>query len=506
MVIGGTPGGVAAAVTAAQLGHDVTLVEYHSRLGGMAASGLGWSDIEDKRLVQGIFREFVARVNAYYIEKYGADSEQVKLCKGGYHYEPSVAEHIFNIMVAEQPRITVLKGHILTGAETISGRLVAVTVKSRESGRVQTLEAPVFVDATYEGDLVAASGAEFRLGREAREAFGEPHAGHIYHAPGGERIGGTGAGDSRLPAFTFRIPLSRAPENRTPLKEPEGYDRNRYVGYFEDLKSGRFGKNLFTVVFTVRRLPNDKVELNMKPKTLGFVFAEENKGYIEGDWTARERITKQIRDLSLGLLWFLQSDPDVPENARTMARTYGLCADEFPENGNFPFQLYVREGRRLVGEYTLSERNITEQPGLASERFHSDAVAAGNYPIDSFPTQKRQPGDTIVLEGYLGMLLAITKPYQYPYRIMVPKKVDGLIVPVPASATHVAFSSLRMEPTWMALGQAAGIAAHLSLHHVIELRDVPTGELQAELRKQGAVIEIPGPTEGANAGVSTAKD
>lgn len=492
VVVGGTPGGIATAVTAARLGEEVVLVEYHRRIGAMSASGLGASDIERREMIQGFFREFVDRVHGHYVAAYGADSENVRLCKDGYWYEPSVAEKIFESFVSEQRSLTVLKYHQLESAEVKDGRVVAVTVKDRASGKTRTLRGKVFADATYEGDFLAAAGAEFRLGRESRDEFGEPHAGHIYNVPGGERIGGTGAGDQRLPAFTFRIPLSSNPSNQVPLTAPPaGYDRTRYLGYFDDLKSGRFGNDLTKIAFTIRRLPNEKIELNMKPTPLGFVFAEENVGYIEADWPERERITANIRNLSLGLLWFLQHDAEVPENARATALKYQPCRDEFPEYDHFPFQLYVREGRRLVGEFTLSERNITAQPGLASERFHPDAITVGEFPIDSFPTQKRQPGDDRVLEGYLGMLSKITRPYQIPYRVMIPKKMDGLIVPVAASTTHVAFSSVRLEPTWMALGQAAGTAAHLAIKHDVELRKVPIAELQSLLRGQGAVLEIP---------------
>lgn len=492
VVVGGTPGGIATAVTAARFGHTVTLVEYHRRLGGMSASGLGASDIENRAMIQGFFREFVDRIKAHYVAAHGADSEQVKLCKSGYWYEPSVAEMIFESFIAEQPSLTVLRHHELEDAETKDGRLVAVTVKDRSTGAQRTLRAAVFADATYEGDLMAAAGADFRLGRESRDEFGEPHAGHIYNIPGGGRIGGTGAGDHRLPAYTFRIPLSSNPDNQAPLTAPpDGYDRGRYLGYFDDLKGGRFGDNLTTIAFTIRKLPNDKIELNMKPTPLGFVFAEENAGYIEAGWPERERITAKIRNLSLGLLWFLQHDAAVPENARVTALKYHPCRDEFPDYDHFPFQLYVREGRRLAGEYTLSERNISEQPGLASERLHADAIGVGEFPIDSFPTQRRQPGDTVVLEGYLGMLKGITRPYQIPYRIMIPQRIDGLIVPVPASTTHVAFSSIRLEPTWMAMGQAAGAAAHLAIRHGLDLRKVPVNELQTLLRGQGAVLEIP---------------
>jgi hypothetical protein len=489
VVIGGTPGGIATAVTAARLGHKVTLVEYHRHLGGMSASGLGASDIEHREMIQGFFREFVDRVKAHYVAAYGENSEAVKLCKDGYWYEPRVAELIFESFINEQPGITLLKHHQLVSADSKNGRVVSVTVLNRSTTKEQQLKAKVFADATYEGDLIAAAGAEFRLGRESRDEFGEPHAGHIYNVPGGERISGTGEGDKRLPAFTFRIPLSSNPANQVPLTSPPpGYDRSRYLGYFDDLKGGKFGNNLTTIAFTVRKLPNDKIELNMKPTPLGFVFAEENAGYFEGDWTERESITAKLRNISLGLLWFLQHDPEVAENAHVTALKYQPCLDEFTDYNHFPFQLYVREGRRLVGEFTLSERNITEQPGLASERLHDDAIAVGEFPIDSFPMQRRQPGDTVVLEGYLGMLGKITKPYQIPYRIMVPKRVNGLIVPVPASTTHVAFSSVRLEPTWMAMGQAAGVAAHLAIKRDVELRAVPMKEMRAELEKQGAVL------------------
>jgi hypothetical protein len=492
VVCGGTPGGIATAVTAARLGHPVVLVEYHRHIGGMSASGLGASDIEDRALIQGLFREFVDRVRAYYMDAYGANAEAVKFCRDGYWFEASVAEKVFERLIAEQPMIRVLKYHQLECAETKNGKVASVTVRNRATGQQTTLTGKVFADATYEGDLLAAAGAEFRLGRESREEFGEPHAGHIYNVPGGEWLGGTGAADKRLPAYTFRLCLSSNRENQVPFSTPPAdYDRGRYLGYFDDLKRGRHGTNLTTVAFTIRVLPNDKIDVNMKPTPLGFVFAEENTGYIESDWAGRERITAKLRNLSLGLLWFLQNDPEVPENARATARQYHLCRDEFTDNDHFPFQLYVREGRRLVGEYVLSERNTTEQPGLVSERRHADAIAVGEFPIDSFPTRKRQPGDTRILEGYLGMLRGITRPYQIPYRIMVPKRVNGLIVPVAASTTHVAFSSVRLEPTWMALGQAAGVAAHLSLKQGIELRHVPIEELQSVLRQQGAVLDIP---------------
>lgn len=493
VVIGGTPGGIATAVTAARLGHKVALTEYHGHLGGMSSSGLGKSDIEHRPMIQGIFREFVDRVKQHYVERHGEGSEAVRLCRDGYFFEPSVAEAIFDAMVAEQPGITVLKRHRLEGVTARDGRLVAVELADRDTGRRRTLRATFFTDATYEGDVYAAAGADFRLGREGRDEFGEPHAGHVYFDwRNHQRLGGTGQGDARLPAYTYRLCLATDPKNQVPVTKPEDYDRRRYLGYLDDWRSGRFGKSHpARIALSIAPIPNAKTDVNMNPRGLGFVFVEENAGYVEGSWQQREAICQRLRNLTLGLLWFLQHDAEVPEEARQLALAHQLPRDEFTDNGHFPFQLYVREARRLVGAYTLTEANITEQPDLESRRFHDDAIAVGEFPIDSFPIQKRQPDDDRVLEGYLCMLHKITRPYQIPYRIMIPKQLEGLIVPVAASTTHVAFSSIRLEPTWMAMGQAAGVAAHVALSQGTSLRNVPMQRVQSLLRKQGAVLEPP---------------
>jgi hypothetical protein len=240
---------------------------------------------------------------------------------------------------------------------------------------------------------------------------------------------------------------------------------------------------------SVTELPNRKIDANINPRPLAFVFPEENDGYAEGDWDARERISLRHRYLTLGLLYFLQNDPAVPLAQREMAQQYCLPKDEFADNGHFPFQLYVREARRLVGEYTLTEHDVTCQEGTATASSCEDSIAAGEFPIDSFPCRKRRPGDTRVLEGYLCMLDHITQPYGIPYRIMIPRTIDGLIVPVAASATHVAYSSIRMEPTWMAMGQAAGTAAAVAIEQACSPRSVPITRLRQILRADGQVLE-----------------
>ncbi len=504
VVLGATPGGIAAAVAAARLGQSVSLIEYHRHIGGMAASGLGKSDIEHRELIGGLFREFTERVLATYVARHGADSDNVRLCDDGYYYEPSVAEAVFERMVGEQPGIGLHRGARLTDVACSDAAVTAITVVDRCSGRPTTIHGRQFIDATYEGDLFAAAGAAFRLGREARDEFNEPHAGVVYYDYQDGRFlpGTTGAADARLPAYTYRLCLTTDPANAHPLTEPPpSYDRSEYVGYFDDLAAGRLsgpktlkpGRGYNPAHFdtlmralSVTEIPNRKTDVNINPRPLGFPFPEENRGYIEGDDATRHRIRRRHRDLSLGLLWFLQHDEQVPAEHRRIANGYHLPRDEFTDNGHFPFQLYVREGRRLVGEYTLTEHDMT-----TGSRRHQDSIAVGEFPIDSFPCRKRRPTDTQVLEGYLGMLDALTRPYEIPYRIMIPVEVENLIVPIAASTTHVAYSSIRMEPTWMALGQAAGTAAHLTLRRNVTPRRVPMGELWRQLAAQGQIVSIP---------------
>ncbi|QDU97970.1 FAD-dependent oxidoreductase [Lignipirellula cremea] len=530
VILGGTPGGMAAATAAVRLGRRTALVEHHDHLGGMTASGLGKSDIENRSLIGGLFAEFIARVRRHYHDRYGLASVEMQQCQDGYYAEPAVAGAALEQMLRsrgpqddrphasakEGEPLVVLTGHRLQSALTIDARLSQITIVNRRSGETRTLAAPVFIDATYEGDLYAAAGAEFRLGRESREEYGEPHAGVVYFDYQQRQFlpGTTGEADDRLPAYTYRLCLATDVRNAAPLtRPPENYDRRPYLGYFDDLAAGRLGGpkqfkpgrgyhpahfNTLVRALSVTELPGGKTDVNINPRPLGFPFPEENRDYVSGDDAARTRIAQRHRELTLGLLWFLQQDAQIPLEQRELARQYHLPRDEFTDNDHFPFQLYVREARRLAGEYTLTEHDITSG-GQAGSSSHADRIAVGEFPIDSFPCRKRQAGDRVVLEGYLGMLDYITRPYEIPYRIMIPQRIEGLIVPVAASTTHVAYSSIRMEPTWMALGQAAGVAAHLSILHQQPPRSVPLQELQELLRQQGQVLEhAPGGNVGSD--------
>lgn len=488
VVIGGTPGGVAAAVTAARYGHTVALVEYHNHLGAMSASGLGKSDITTRPAIAGFFKEFVDRVLAHYTQTYGPNSKQVEFCRDGYYYEPSVAERIFDEMVAEQKGIRVLKLHRLDEVSRKGTAVVGCRVVNRTTGESIELRGRVFVDATYEGDLAAYAGADYRLGRESRAEFDEPHAGVIYmdHTTRSLLPGTTGLGDDRLVAYTYRLCLTTDPDNQVKPTKPANYDRTRYLNYLKDLELGRLKSAL--LAFSIAPIPNEKTDVNMKPWPLGFPFAEENTGYPEADWEERELISQHLREITEGLFYFLQNDPDVPEKDRAEANRYGYAKDEFTDNGNFPWQLYVREARRVVGEYTLTENDMVLAPESGRSPIFEDAVSCGEFPIDSFPTRKYEPGHEEALEGYILMLNRFTSPYQIPYRALIPKRVDNLIVPVAVSSTHIAFSSVRMEPAWMALGQAAGTAAHLAIKTDSRPRDIEVERLQVLLLEGGQVL------------------
>jgi len=506
VVYGGTPGGVASAISAARLGRSVALVEYHKHLGGMTTSGLGKSDIETREAIGGLFVEFTRQVKEYYVEKYGPSSENVKLARDGYYYEPSVAQKVMDAMVARESRIRVLAHHRLEEAIRSGNRLSAIRVRDRSTGQTLELRGGVFIDGTYEGDLLAFAGARYRLGRESRAEFNELHAGVVYQDYETRTFlaGTTGEGDGRIPAYTFRLCLTTDPAKSRPLTvPPPGYDRNHYTGYLDDWRSGRFappkvmkdGVGYFAPTFntvvraiSIAELPNRKTDVNMNPRALGFPFAGINYAYPEADWEERERITARIRNLTIGLLYFLQNDPEIPSEHRKLANQYNFARDEFADNDNFPFQLYVREARRLVGLYTLSENDTIVGPELGRTRIHEDSIAAGEFPVDSFPVRRREPGHNVALEGYIFMLDNLTRPYQIPYRVMVPETVDGLLVPVAASTTHVAFSTVRLEPTWMAMGQAAGAAAHLALAARAEPRTVSPALLQRLLLTRDHVI------------------
>jgi hypothetical protein len=505
VVIGGTPGGVMAAVAAGRMGHTAVLVERTEHVGGLPANGLGATDIATRGATGGLFLEFVGRVKKHYVESYGANSQQVKDCSDGYHFEPSVAERVFEQMLAEvAPEVTVRKRRQFDArAEdvTLDGAKVArVRVTNRDGGAVEEYAGRVFVDATYEGDLAAAAGAPFRTRREGKAEYNEPLAGRVYKQwrtqPTELGEGSTGEGDDTIQAFNYRVCLTRDPKIRVPVEKPASYNRAEFASMVEDVRLDRWTNKdakrggeqavdgIGRIVNMVT-LPNGKTDANNQHAAfISTDLPEENYPWPTADWAWRDGFAKRLRDYTLGLIWFAQNDPELPEDFRERCREWGLAKGEYEDNQNFPRQVYVREGRRIEGEHLFTAHDALPTKAGGRPPLYRNSVTASHYALDSHAHRKREPG-RVHLDGFLSHP---TRPYTVPYGVIVPKKVDNLLTPVPVSGTHIGFSTLRMEPCWMALGQAAGVAAVLSIRDDVTSRAVNTEKLQDELLRQRAVL------------------
>ncbi|MBN8525895.1 MAG: FAD-dependent oxidoreductase [Planctomycetes bacterium] len=499
VIVGGTPGGICAAIAAARQGLSVLLLERTTHVGGLPANGLGATDIATRALSGGLFRTFVERVKAHYVATYGADSEQVRVCSDGYHFEPSIGEKVLLGMLAEQPRIEVRLRRqfdaLAANVERVDGRLSAVRVTDLATGRIETCAGRAFVDATYEGDLAHAAGVPWATRREGTADYHEPRAGRFYQAWGDPAIGdgSTGVGDDTIQAYNYRLCITSDPANRVEIRKPEGYDRAEYASLAEDLRLDRKpglhrGEAEWDGIGRITNivwLPNGKTDANNQH--LAFIstdLPEENWPWPTADWAWRDRFASRLRNYILGLFWFMQNDPEVPESFRRNAARFGLARDEYADNGHFPRQVYVREGRRILGEHCfIAQDALPTAPG-ARPPIHPTAITASHYAIDSHAVHKREAGRAH-LDGFLSLG---TKPYTVPYGVIVPRTVDNLWAPVPVSASHLGFGTLRMEPCWMVLGEAAGAAAALALRFGVAARTVPIERLQRELIAHRAVL------------------
>lgn len=479
VVIGGTPGGIATAVRAAREGLSVLLVNHTQHLGGFITSGAGGWEAPYDGLRSPLYAEMLRNTAEHYRKAYGENSPQhlasMPDATSRSHLdrpkvEPRVAEMLFNQMVENEKTLTVLLGHVVSGAQKEGRAIQQVRLKPLHGKGEITVSGKIFADAMYEGDLVAASGVESRIGRESREAYGEPHAGVIYAVerkkePGqrgfpkdadegrlnirynshatAEILDGpnSGEGDASVMAYNYRLILTRNLANRIPITKPANYDVNIAM----TANSGGF----------VPKLPNDKVAWNG-----GRIIGLQN-GYPGGDWSTREEISKQYLEAMLMRLWWMQNDPEAPPAERTRFEGYGLAADEFPDNHHVPYEIYVREARRLVGRYVFKEQDNVMAAGTARTPVHSDSIAITDWPVDSVACLKRKVAGSH--EDGIFFLGEETRPAQVPYRSLLAKEVDNLLVPVPLSASHVGWGSIRLEPVWMQAGESAGFAAALAL-------------------------------------------
>jgi hypothetical protein len=487
LVYSGTPAGIASAVTAARHGRRTLLVEPEKAIGGLLTGGLSYTDFKSQEAVTGFFREYMDRVLGYYARKYGAASQQVKDCYFGAHAEPHVSMLVLRGMIEETKGLRLLEGRRLRSAETSPAgtgkRIDAIVVEGPQG--TERFSARAFIDASYEGDLAAAAGVPCRIGRESTREYGERFAGVLFFNLGKILPGSTGEADTHTQCYNFRLIMTDRAENRVPVERPSGYRRDEFARVAAFFKSGQL-KEIFTEpatgILRVQRIPNGKADINdIKNAPIRLSLAGENDAWPEGSPDERRRIYDRHKQYTLGLLYFLLHDPEIPEPVRAKASEWGWAKDEYADNGYFPPALYIREARRTLGEYVFTERDTQPAPGSIRAPLRRDAIAIGDYSLNSHGHQAPGPLYPDLVEGDFGFA---TTPFQIPYGVIVPRGVDNLLVPVAVSASHVGFSALRLEPTWTALGHAAGLAAHLALEKASRMKDVEVARLQRMLHQE----------------------
>ncbi|WBL44848.1 FAD-dependent oxidoreductase [Algoriphagus halophytocola] len=520
LIYGGTSAAVTAAIQAKKMGKTVILVSPDLHLGGLSSGGLGWTDTGKKEVIGGLARTFYQTVYDKYQEEnawkweakseFGNKGQGTPAIDGEFRtmwiFEPHVAEEVFDEWVAEY-------GIELYRNEKLD-RMDGVTVSNWEISSIRTLsgiefKAKMFIDATYEGDLMAAAGVSYHVGREASSVYGEEWNGiqtGVYHhrhhfqvldtpidpyvIPGDpssglipkisdESPGIKGEGDHKIQAYCFRTCMSNHPDNRVPFPRPEDYDSTAYELLLRVFDTGwREWFDKFD------RIPNRKTDTNNHGP-----FSSDNIGmnydYPEASYERREAIVKEHENYQKGLLYFVANDPRVPKEIQEEFQQWGLAKDEFQENGNWPHQIYVREARRMLGDYVMTEHE------LLRKRPTPESIGMGSYTIDSHNIQRYvDEHGHVQNEGDIGV--GLPGPYEIALGSILPKKeeVNNLIVPVAVSASHIAFGSIRMEPVFMILGQSAATVAAMSIDREIAVQDLSYEVLKDQLLQDGQVLTM----------------
>lgn len=472
-IYGATPGGIAAALAAAKSGLPVLLVEPTPRLGGLLTSGLSHTDYHTVESLTGCFLEFSRRVKAHYVATYGADSDQVRDCHEGVFGEPKVNLLVLEAMLAEQSGVTVRRNLPLVSVQVKDRRITSARFGT--GAAALEVAALVFIDGSYEGDLLAAAGVKYHVGREGRDSYGESLA--------PER------GDRELQAYNFRFCATDDPANRVPIQAPKGYRREDFLDVLPILETGKirsvYGYPSGCVVKAhLPALPNRKYDINDVSRGLvRLSMPGANLGWPEGDAATRQAIFDEHLRYNVGLLYFLANDPAVPASFREPAAEWGWCRDEFLETCHLPPQLYVREARRMIGRHVYIQQDSEHAPGDARAKLFKDAIAMGDYGNNCHGTSHEGP---LIGGRHGGELYNPVPPYQVPYGTLVPNEVENLLVPVAVSSSHIGFCALRLEPIWMSLGQAAGHAAVLAVGDGRGVAAVSVAELQQRLHADGA--------------------
>jgi hypothetical protein len=517
VVYGGTSAGVIAAVQADRLGKSVVLVAPEKHLGGLSAGGLGYSDTGKKDTIGGLAREFYHRIWKQYDrpeawrwqrrEDYGNQGQGTPAIDGAQRtmwiFEPHVAEAVYDEML-EAEGVLVHRDEWLDREQGVAiegGRIQSIRMLSG-----QTFRGRIFIDATYEGDLMATAGVKYAIGREANGVYGERWNGvqkdarqhqHYfanpvdpYFVPGdpksgllprisSEPPGENGQGDHKIQAYCYRMCLTNVPANRVAFAKPQGYDPGQY-----ELLARVFATGWRQMFQKFDPLPNGKTDTNNHGP-----FSTDNIGmnydYPEASYARRREILAEHKRYQQGLMYFMANDPSVPAEVREAMSNWGLAKDEFTDTGNWPHQIYVREARRMVGEYVMIEGDTL------STRETPNSVGMGSYSLDSHNVQRYVTPDGFVQnEGDVGVSTR-GKPYKIAYGSLVPRRGEcqNLLVPICVSASHIAYGSIRMEPVFMILGHSCATAAALALEADLPVQDVPYDELRERLLAEGQVLE-----------------
>jgi hypothetical protein len=514
VVYGGTSGGAAAALQAARMGKSVVLIEPGKHIGGLTSGGLGATDIGNKAAIGGIAREFYQRIRHHYEFVAAWQYEKPGDFKGPGHaakedaawsFEPHVAESVYLDWLREYKVLVVLGQRLdrKSGVKKDGTRIVSITMETGE-----TYAGKVFIDAGYEGDLMAKAGVSYHVGREANKTYGETLNGvqvknAVHHQfvkkldpyvkPGDPTSGllprvvagppgVDGEGDRRVQAYNYRLCATDRPENRRAWPKPASYDEKQYELLLRNFEAGDH-----RVPWNPILMPNLKTDSNNN-----FAFSTDNIGanydYPDADYATREKIIREHIDYQMGLMWTLANSPRVPEKVREHFRTWGLAKDEFVDTDNWPHQLYVREARRMIGPYVMIEQNCRGQ------RVAEDPVGLAAYTMDSHNVQRYVTKEGHVLnEG--DVQVGGFSPYPISYRAIVPKPAEctNLLVPVCLSASHIAYGSIRMEPVFMVLGQSAATAAVLAIDAKTDVQKVEYPKLRARLIADKQVLDWTGP-------------
>lgn len=522
IVYGGTSAAVTAAVQAKKMGKSVILVSPDKHLGGLSAGGLGFTDTGNKEVIGGLSREFYHRLYLHY-DKPGAWKWQAKSEYGNkgqgtpaidgnnrtmWIFEPHAAEGVFEDLVKEHA-LEIYRDEWLNrenGVTLENGRIISIRTLSGKKFSGQ-----MFLDATYEGDLMAAAGASYHVGRESGSKYGEEwngiQTGVLHHqhwfekdidpyvVPGdtssgllprisGDDPGKKGDGDHRIQAYCYRMCLSNHPDNRVPFPKPEGYDPAQY-----QLLARVYAAGWDQTFNKFDPIPNRKTDTNNHGP-----FSTDNIGmnydYPEASYERRREILKEHEQYQKGLMYFLANDPQVPEEVRKKMSQWGLARDEFADNGNWPHQIYVREARRMIGEYVMTEHDVM------SEREVPKPVGMGSYTVDSHNVQRYvKPDGYVQNEGDIGV--KTPNPYSVAYHALTPKKSEcaNLLVPVCVSSSHIAYGSIRMEPVFMILGQSAATAAAIAIDDEVSVQEVDYEKLKGQLHRDNQVLSLNDLTE-----------